>query len=58
MQAKRNIHLCQEKHPFTSYLAAKHPNHSKFAITGMREKAVDFFIVQQESQLSPIVILG
>ena len=43
--------MLEKKHPFTSYLAAKHPKHSKFAITDMREKPVDFFIVQQESQL-------
>ena len=30
-------------HPFTSYLAAKHPKHNKLAVTDIREKQVDFF---------------
>ena len=34
----------RKKHPFTSYPAAKHPKHSKFAITDMREKPVDFLL--------------
>ena len=33
----------RKKHPFTGYPAAKHPKHSKFAITDMREKPVNFF---------------
>ena len=33
----------RKKSPFTSYSAAKHPKHSKFAITDMREKPVDLF---------------
>ena len=42
MQANRNIHLCQEKRPFTSYPAAKHPKHNKLAVTDIRAKPVDF----------------
>ena len=45
MQANRNIHLCLEKHPFTSYPAAKHPKYSNFDITDMREKPADFFLL-------------
>ena len=41
MQANRNY--IYAKRPFTSYPAVKHPEHSKFAITDMREKSVDFF---------------
>ena len=33
----------RKKHPFASYPAAKHPKHSKFAITDMRQKPVNFF---------------
>ena len=33
----------RKKHLFTTYPAAKHHKHSKFAITGMGEKPVDFF---------------
>ena len=33
----------RKKHPFTGFPAAKHPKHSKFAITDIREKPVDFF---------------
>ena len=32
----------RKKHPIKSYPAAKHPKHSKFAITDMREKLVGF----------------
>ena len=32
-----------KKHQFTSYPAEKHPKCSKFAITDMRQKLVDFF---------------
>ena len=32
-----------KKHPFTSYPAEMHPKRSKFAITDMRQKPVDFF---------------
>ena len=43
MQANRNIHLCYEKALIlTSYPAAIHPKHSKLAVTGIREKPVDF----------------
>ena len=28
----------RKKHPFTSYSSAKHPKHSKIAITNMRKK--------------------
>ena len=30
-------------HPFIGYPAVKHPKHSRYAITNMREKPVDFF---------------
>ena len=33
----------RKKLPFTSYLAAMHPKHRKFAITDMRERSVDYF---------------
>ena len=37
-------YICaRKKHSFASYSAAKHPRHSKFAITGIREKPVNFF---------------
>ena len=32
-------------HPFTSYLTAKHPKHNKFAITDMRKKPVELFLL-------------
>ena len=34
-----------KKHPFTSYLAEKHPKRSKFAITDMRQKPVNLFLL-------------
>ena len=43
MQANSYINLCRKKHPFTGYPAAKHSKHSKFAITDIREKPVNFF---------------
>ena len=45
MQANRNINLWQKKRPFSSYPAEKHPKHSKFAITDIREKPVNFFLL-------------
>ena len=45
MQANRNIHYVKKKRPFTSYLAAKHSKHRKFATTDMRQKPVDFFLL-------------
>ena len=33
----------RKKHPFASYSTAKHPKHSKLAITYIREKLVNFF---------------
>ena len=50
-RANRNINIWKEKRKFTGYPAAKHPKHSKFAITDMREKPVDFFAVQHGRQL-------
>ena len=35
----------RKKHPFTSYPVAKHLKRSKFVITDMREKPVNFFVV-------------
>ena len=34
-----------KSNPFTNYLAAKHPKRRNFAITDMREKPVDFFLL-------------
>ena len=46
-------------HPFTSYIAAKHPKRSKFAITDTREKLVDFFCCTTwASTLSSARIIG
>ena len=45
MQANKNIHLCWGKHLSTSYSAAKHPKHNKFATADTREKPVDFFLL-------------
>ena len=42
MQANRNINLWWEK---AGHSAAKHPKHSKFAITDLREKPVIFFFL-------------
>ena len=39
MQANRNIYLWRR---FSGYPAVKHTKHSKFAITDIREKPVDF----------------
>ena len=36
----------RDKHPFTSYFAAKHPKHSKFAITTCKQNPHTFFIVR------------
>ena len=33
----------RKKHPFASYSTAKHPKHSKLAITYIREKLANFF---------------
>ena len=41
-----------KKHPFTSYLAPKHPKRRKFAITDMREKPVDFFVLRHGRRLT------
>ena len=40
-----------KKHPFRSYPAAEHSKHSKFALTDMREKPVNFFIVRHGCRL-------
>ena len=46
------IYICAKKNcPFTNYPAAKHPKHSKFAITDMLEKPADFFLVQHGRRL-------
>ena len=34
-----------KKHLSSGYPAAKHPKHSKFAITDIREKPVNFFLL-------------
>ena len=38
-----------KKHPFTSYPAEKHPKRSNFAITDMRQKPVDIFLLYYTS---------
>ena len=43
MQVNRNIIYGRKKHPFTGYPTVKHPKRSKFAITNIREKPVNFF---------------
>ena len=35
----------RKKHPFTGYPAVKHSKHRKFAITNIREKPVNFFLL-------------
>ena len=59
MQVNRNINLMygRKKHPLTSYTAEKHSKRSKFAITDMRQKPVDFFCMTQASALTPAIIL-
>ena len=44
VKANRKLYVyARKKHPSSGYPAAKHPKHSKFAITDMREKPVNFF---------------
>ena len=46
MQANKNIYIYgKKKHPFAGYPAVKHPKHSKFAITDIGEKPVNFFLL-------------
>ena len=46
------------KHALTSFPAAKHQKHSKFAITDMQEKAMDFiYCTTQTLTLTLAVIL-
>ena len=33
----------RKRHPFTSYLVAKHPKHNTLAVTGIQKKPVDNF---------------
>ena len=40
----------RKKHPFNSYPAAKHPRHSKFAITDMKNQQT-FFLVRHGRRL-------
>ena len=48
----------EKKNPFTSYPAAKHPKHNKFAVTDIREKPVDLFNnTAQASTLTLAIIL-
>ena len=48
----------RNKHPFTSYPAEKHQKHSKFAITEMQHKPVDFFYCTARASTSvPAIIL-
>ena len=44
--------MVEKKHPFTSYPAEKHPKRSKFAVTDLRQKPVDHFIVQHGRRLT------
>ena len=58
MQANRNYIYAWKKRPFTSYPTAKYPKLSKFAITDMRQKTVDFFYcTARASTLVPAIIL-
>ena len=41
--------MVEKKHPFTGYPAVKHPKHSKFAITNIRENPVNFFYCSTRS---------
>ena len=48
----------RKKHPFTCCPTAKHRKHSKFAITDMRQKPVDFvYCTARASTLVPAIIL-
>ena len=48
----------RKKHLFISYLAAKHPKHSKFAVINIREKTVNFFNdTARALSLCPAIIL-
>ena len=42
---KANRNYARKKHPSSGYPAAKHPKHSKFVITDIREKPVNFFLL-------------
>ena len=56
MQA--NIYIyAKKKHPFSSYPAAKHPRHSKFAITDMRQKPVNFSINTAQASTLALAII-
>ena len=46
-----------KKHPFTSYLAPKHPKRRKFAITDMREKPAEFVLCDTGVDFDPVKIL-
>ena len=43
--------MVKKNHSFTSHPAEKHRKQSKFAITDMGEKPVDFFVVRHERRL-------
>ena len=58
MQANRNIHQCQEKRLYTGYPAAKHPKHSKFAITDTHRKTSGLFLLCDFSSGKKIANLG
>ena len=47
----------REKHPFTSYPAAKHPKHNKLAVADTRKKSVDFFNdTARATNLAPAIL--
>ena len=52
------FYYARKKLPFTSYLAAKHPKHHKFAITNMREKPADFLLYNTSVDFSFSKILS
>ena len=43
----------RKKHPSSGYPAAKQPKHRKLAVTDIREKPVNFFIVQHRRRFWP-----
>ena len=51
--------MLANKHPFTSFPAAKHPKHNKLAVTDIRKKKqVDFlYYIAWVSTFAPAIIL-
>ena len=42
--------------PLTSYPAAKHPKHGKFAITDVRQKPVNFFFFANSGSFAKLSV--